>query len=80
MSLKDNANPKVNPLTTYFGLFMSFISMVMFTTPLFIDLKKDIYEMWYIPTAIGTVGLLMLLAPDTLVSLIVKIVVKKTEK
>ena len=80
MAVVDNLNPKINPLTTYLGLVMVSLSLIMFTAPLFVDLKKDIYQMWYIPSIIGCFGLLLLLSPDTLVGLISKIFSKKLEK
>jgi hypothetical protein len=79
MTLQENLNPKKNPFTSYLGMVMSCVSMLMFTAPLFFTLKKDMYDLWYVPTAIGCVGLLLLLSPDTLVSLIVKLFERKSK-
>lgn len=80
MALTDNINPKKNPYTSNLGMIMTIIALLMFTAPLFVELKKDMYSLWYVPTSIGLIGLLLLLSPDTLISLIVKLFERKTQK
>jgi hypothetical protein len=69
-----NVSFKENPITSTIGLILILISVALLTLPYFMELKEEV--VWYIPTGLGAVGILFLLAPDKLVS----IVVSKSDK
>lgn len=69
-----NVNFKENPITTSLGIILIIIGVALITLPYFVDLKEPVQ--WYIPTGLFGVGVLFLLAPDKLVS----IVVSKSDK
>jgi len=75
-----NANPKLNPITTTLGTLLVLISMLIWLAPMFVDVRKDYEEMWYIPTGILCVGVLFILAPDKLVTGIGKVIDKGGDK
>ena len=72
--MKTNVSFKENPITTIIGLILIIVSVLLLVLPYFMELKEDVE--WYIPAVIGAIGILFLLAPDKLVS----IVVSKSDK
>ena len=70
MTLKDNASIKKNPITTVIGLILILISIGLFVAPYFFELKQVVESLEI--AVIGGVGLLLVLAPDKLVSIIQK--------
>jgi hypothetical protein len=72
--MKTNVSFRDNPITTTIGLILIIISILLVVLPYFMELKEDVE--WYIPAILGGVGILFLLAPDKLVS----IVVSKSDK
>lgn len=72
--MKTNVSFRDNPITTTIGLLLIVISILLVVLPYFMELKEDVE--WYIPAVMGAVGILFLLAPDKLVS----IVVSKSDK
>lgn len=59
-----NINPKINPITTTLGTILMIVSLVMFISPMYIEVKEDIN--YWIPGSIGVIGLSLLLIPDDL--------------
>jgi hypothetical protein len=72
--MKTNVSFKENPITTTIGLLLILISVLLIILPYFMELKQEVH--WGIPSGLGAVGVLFLLAPDKLVS----IVVSKSDK
>ena len=75
-----NLNPKQNPITTIFGVLFMLVSLLIYTLPLFMEVKKDFTEVWYVPLIPFGIGILLLLSPDSLVLGAKKIINRKTEK
>jgi hypothetical protein len=74
-----NLNPKQNPITTIFGVLFILAGLLMYTLPLFIEVKKDFTESWYTPLIPVGLGFLSLLSPDSLVTGIKRIIEVKTK-
>jgi len=75
-----NLNPKQNPITTIFGALFILVCLLIYSLPLFIEVKKDFTEVWYVPLIPLGIGVLLLLSPDSLVMGAKKIINRKTEK
>lgn len=50
------------------GVLFSLLGLVMYTLPLFIDVKKDFTEQWYLPLVLTTFGIVIAYDPNLLVS------------
>jgi hypothetical protein len=72
--MKTNVSFKDNPITTTIGIILIMVSVILLILPYFIVLNESVQ--WYIPAVLGGIGILFLLAPDKLVS----IVVSKSDK
>jgi hypothetical protein len=79
-NMLENANPKTNPITTILGIVMCTIALCMWVAPMFVTLKKDISDSWYIPTGILMAGLLLIIAPDKVGAAISKFMDKEADK
>lgn len=55
-----------DPITSVLGLILVLASVVVVFAPAFVEVKKDFTEMWYIPAIICSVGILLIISPDTL--------------
>lgn len=63
----DNLNPKKNPITTIPGMLFIFLGLLMYALPMFMEVKKDFTEQWYIPPLVIAVGTVLIFSPDTIV-------------
>lgn len=70
MKVTDNLNFGKNPITNILGIILTIVGTALYVIPYFYEPKHD-PNVW-IPAAIGAVGLLLLLSPDSLVELIKK--------
>jgi hypothetical protein len=50
--------------STIFGAFFIVMAMVMFWLPMFIDLKKDLLEMWWWPVGTLAIGMAAIFARE----------------
>lgn len=75
-----NLNPKQNPITTVFGILFILAGLLMYTLPIFIEVKKDFTEIWYVPLIPISIGFISLLSPDSIVKAIISFITKKTDK
>lgn len=67
----ENANPKINPVTTYLGLAMAIIAVIMLCTlviaEVFLKVSTDLPKyVWYTPGGILILGLILILSPDSI--------------
>ncbi len=62
-----NINPKINPVTTVLGFLFIVLGLLMYALPMFIEVKKDFTEVWYVPLLVITIGTVLIFSPDTLV-------------
>lgn len=74
MNIIKNLNPKKNPITDLLGLIAFLLSLAMFSLPLFITLKEE--PNIYVSSGIGVVGLLLMLAPDKIVTILIQPLVR----
>lgn len=63
-NLKENIK---DPITSVLGLVLVLAAVVVLFAPVFVEVKKDLTDMWYLPVGIGVFGALLILSPDTLV-------------
>jgi uncharacterized membrane protein len=63
----ENLNPKTNPITTFLGSLFIALGLLMYALPMFIEVKKDFTEVWYVPLLVITIGACLIFSPDTLV-------------
>ena len=56
-----------DPITSTLGLILVLAAVVVLFAPVFVEVKKDLTSMWYLPVGMAAVGLLLILSPDTLV-------------
>lgn len=69
MKRKLNIDPRYNPKTTIPGAILLISSLSVEVGAYFIDLKKDTVNHWVIGS-IGVLGLLLLISPDKVVTVI----------
>lgn len=69
MKRKLNIDPRYNPKTTIPGAILLISSLSVEVGAYFIDLKKDTVNHWVIGS-IGVLGLLLLIAPDKVVTIV----------
>lgn len=74
-----NLNPKQNPITTVFGILFLLVGLLIYSLPLFIEVKKDFTESWYTPLIPIGLGVILLFSPDSLVNGIKRIIETKTQ-
>lgn len=77
-ALSENSNPKKNPITSIPGMMFIFLGLLMYALPMFIEVKKDFTEVWYVPLLVITVGVVLIYSPDTLVRGANKVIDKQT--
>jgi hypothetical protein len=63
----ENINPSKNPITTIGGSIAILLALLMYALPMFMEVKKDFTEHWYIPLGMLCVGVLLVLSPDSIV-------------
>ncbi len=63
----ENLNPKKNPITTIPGLCFIMLGLLMYALPIFVEVKKDFTEIWWIPLLVITIGTVLIFSPDTIV-------------
>lgn len=56
-----------DPITSTLGLILVLAAVVVLFAPVFVEVKKDLTSMWYLPVGIGFAGVLLIISPDTLV-------------
>jgi hypothetical protein len=61
-----NFDPTKNPITTGMGL-ITFVLALAMGAYMFFNPKPEVIKLWYIPTIVGSIGILLVLSPDTLV-------------
>jgi sRNA-binding carbon storage regulator CsrA len=66
--MKNNLNPKTNPITTILGAVLLTIGLGSFVMPMFLELREDLNI--YLKAAFTLSGFLCLLAPDALVGIV----------
>lgn len=66
--MKNNINPKTNPITTILGAVLLTIGLGSFIMPMFLELREDLNI--YLKAAFTLSGFLCLLAPDALVGIV----------
>lgn len=66
--MKNNLNPKTNPITTILGAVLLTIGLGTFIMPMFLSVKEDLNI--YLKSALTLGGFLCLLAPDALVGIV----------
>ena len=66
--MKNNLNPKTNPITTILGAVLLTIGLCTFIMPMFLSVKEDLNI--YLKSALTLGGFLCLLAPDALVGIV----------
>ena len=70
MAIKENISLKKNPITGVLGIILTLVGIALYVIPYFYVPKSD-PNMW-VPAAIAATGLILLLSPDELVSIIKK--------
>ena len=73
----NNINPLKNPFTTITGIVLIFISLGMFISPMFIEIKESVDVS--VASGIGIVGLALVLVPDDLKGGLVKLIGRKSD-
>lgn len=63
----ENLNPKKNPITTIPGMLFIFLGLTMYAAPMFVTVKKDFTEIWWVPLLVITVGTVLIFSPDKFV-------------
>lgn len=63
-NLKENIK---DPITSTLGLILVLSAVVVLFAPVFIEVKKDLTSMWYLPVGMAAVGILLIVSPDTIV-------------
>lgn len=76
--MMQNINPKINPVTTFLGLFLIVIATAMFIVPLFYEVKETLN--YWIPGFIGIIAMCLLLVPDDLKGALKKLINRKSEQ
>ena len=68
MSAKLNIDPRYNPKTTILGFILLLIGIFFYFADFFIDLKHEVNH--WINGSISALGILLILAPDKVITLI----------
>lgn len=63
----DNISVQKHPITTIPGMLFIFLGFLMYALPMFITVKKDFTENWYIPLLVITIGAVLIFSPDTFI-------------
>ena len=61
------------------GCILFVIGLMIYVLPIFIDVKKDYTEMWYIPFGFSVSGIGFLLIPDKIITGLGKIIDRKSD-
>lgn len=56
-----------DPVTTKLGLALVIPALIVLLAPVFVEVKKDLTDVWYIPVGILVLGVLLVVSPDTIV-------------
>lgn len=78
--MKNNINPKLNPITTILGSVFATIGLLIFMLPMFVELKHDYTSQWYVPTIFIVSGVALLLTPDRFIGGLNKVIDKGSDK
>jgi hypothetical protein len=70
-----NVSFKNHPVTTALGILFVSFSLVLFTAPVFFEVKSQLE--WWLPASLLILGLLLIGSPDTLFASLSKVVDKK---
>ena len=62
-----NANFNKDKVTTLLGLILVLSALAVLLLPVFINVKKDMIDIWYLPASIGGIGVLLIISPDTII-------------
>ena len=62
-----NVNLEKDKVTTILGLILVLSAVAVLLLPVFIEVKKDMTEKWYLPVGIGVLGVLLIISPDTII-------------
>lgn len=62
-----NVNFQKDKITTMLGLILTLSSLAVLLLPTFIEVKKDMTDIWYMPVGIGALGILLIISPDTII-------------
>lgn len=62
-----NVNLEKDKVTTILGLILVLSAVAVLLLPAFIDVKKDMTDIWYLPVGVGAVGVLLIISPDTII-------------
>jgi membrane protein CcdC involved in cytochrome C biogenesis len=63
----NNVSVQKHPITTIPGLGFISLGFLMYALPMFMTVKKDFTEQWYIPLMVVILGVILIFSPDTLV-------------
>lgn len=61
-----NSDPRKNPITTIPGICFIVLGFFMYLLPMFIELRKDFTEVWYVPLLVICLGVVLIYVPDSL--------------
>lgn len=67
-------------ISTIIGLVFVLLATLMYALPIFVEVKKDYTEEWYVPFTFGLVGLGLIGIPDELFGSLAKLFKRKSDE